>query len=324
MYWIALLSILTSAPDDALFSGPLPYTVDQPPPPPLLSEDDQLVDSRQGFNVILGTALSLNSDTAFPRFIGPSSNPWLAKDPRSLTEARLLGVLNWTPAEHAWDSNLSQMYLLQGRLALNKQWSVFLDKFGYSFLDRGSSGTVDGWNNLGIGTKYVLIRDVENQFLLSAALQYEAPTGEASVYQRPSDGSITSILTAGKELFCFWHVLGNLGVRAPLSNESSTLLFSQLHLDYEIAGWLHPLVELNYYRILSEGRGVYPSSFGQGDAFLDWSVPGTLNSDLVTIAAGFRAKCNRSMEFGVTYERPLSETPRLIEHRVIAELILRY
>jgi hypothetical protein len=301
-----------------------PYSVDQPPPPPLLSPDDTSVDSPQGFNFVLGTLLSLNSDTAFPRFIGPSTNPWFAKDPRSLTEARLLGVLNWTPEGHPWGQNLDQSYLLQGRVALSKRWSAFIDKSGYTFLNRGPEGKVDGWNNLGIGAKYLLVRDVENQFLVSAAVQYEAPTGEASVYQRPSDGSITGVMTIGKELNCFWHVLGNFGVRAPLSNESSTLFFSQLHVDYEVAGWLHPLVELNYYRVLSEGRGVYPSGYGQGDAFIDWSVPGTVDSDLVTIAAGFRAKCNRSLEIGVTYERPLTETPRLLDHRIVAELILRY
>lgn len=302
-----------------------PYSVDQPPPPPILSPNDSPISERdQGFDLFLGTLLSLSSDTAFPRFIGPSSNPWFAKDPRSLTEARLLGVLNWTPEGHTWGQNLDQSYILQARVALNKRWSVFIDKSGYTFYDRGGEGKVDGWNNLGVGAKFVAIRDVENQFLVSASVQYEAPTGEAAVYQRPSDGSITGILTAGKEFNCFWHLVGNLGVRAPLSNESSTLLFSQLHLDYEVAGWVHPLVEMNYYRILSEGRGVYPAGFGQGDALLDWSVPGTINSDLVTIAAGFRAKCNRSLEVGVVYERPLTETPRLLDHRIVAELTLRY
>ncbi len=319
MWMIVLLTTMV------LPQGDVPYSVEQPPPPPVLRQDEPVIkDQDQGFDLFLGTLLSLSSDTAFPRFIGPSSNPWFAKDPRSLTETRLLGVLNWTPSEYAWGNNLDQSYLLQARVAINKRWSVFLDKSGYSIYNRGTAGTVDGWNNLGVGAKYLVVRDVENQFLVSASVQYEAPTGEANAYQRPSDGSITSILTAGKEFCCFWHILGNVGVRAPLSAEGSTLLFSQVHLDYEIASWLHPLMEFNYYRILSEGRGVYPANFGQGDALLDWSVPGTINSDLVTIAAGLRAKCNRSLEIGVVYERPLTDTPRLLEHRIVAELTLRY
>ena len=308
-----------------LCDGQPPYMVDQPPPPPILSPDqDGPFAEVGGFNPILGAILSRSSDTAFPRFIGPSSNPWLAKDPRSLTEARLLGVLNWSPEDQAFESSLQQSYLLQLRVALDKRWSIAIEKNGYSVFHQGSAGSTDGWNNLAFSAKYLLVRDVEHQFLLSAAVQYEAPTGEADAYQRPSDGSITGILTAGQEFWCFWHALANVGVRAPLSREGSTLLFSQLHFDRELMGWLHPLVEVNYYHILTEGRGVYPSNFGQGDAFLDWSVPGITGSDLLTIAVGFRAKCNRSAELGVTYERPLNDTGRVLEHRVIAELILRY
>src|SRR5262245_4481713 len=42
----------------------------------------------------------LESERAFPRFIGPISNPVFTKDPRSLTEARVLFVNNWIPHEH--------------------------------------------------------------------------------------------------------------------------------------------------------------------------------------------------------------------------------
>ncbi|MBL8822322.1 MAG: hypothetical protein JNJ77_07015 [Planctomycetia bacterium] len=305
--------------------GDNPYTVDQVPPVPRYQPDlDNHINDDDGFPIMLGALLSLSSDSAFPRFIGPSSNPWLAKDPRSLTEARLLGVGNWTPSNQVLGNTFSQSYLLQTRVALTKRWQVFMDKNGYSFIDPENAPGNDGWNNLAFGAKYVLIRDVEQQRLLSAAVQLEIPTGEASVFQRPSDGSLTGILTFGQEFWCFWHLLGNAGVRAPLSNDGSTLLFTQLHLDRELFGWLHPLAEFNYYRILTDGRGVYPAGLGQGDAMLDWSIPQTTGSDLVTVAVGLKARYNRMAEFGVTYERPLSETPRLLEHRIIAEVVVRY
>ena len=303
------------------------YHVDQPPPPPILSSDNEISDSRrnEGFDLLLGTLLSRNSDSAFPRFIGPSSNPWLAKDPRSLTEARVLGVFNWVPTEHPWDGGLSQSYLIQLRAALTNRWSIFMDKSGYSFIERNAAGgSVDGWNNLAFGSKFVVVRDVENQFLLTAGFQYELPSGEADVYQRPSDGSLTAFVVAAKEFWCFWHVMGNVGVRAPLSSDGSTLFYSQLHLDRECMGWLHPLVELNYYHISSDGQGNQPAGYGQGDAMIDWSVPGTVGSDLVTLAFGIRAKCNRSAEAGITYEKSLSDTSRVLNHRIVAEFILRY
>lgn len=303
------------------------YSVEQPPPPPILSSDNEipLSKSDEGFHFLLGAMLSLNSDTAFPRFIGPSSNPLLSKDPRSLTEARTLGLFNWAPSDHSWAGSLAQSYLMQVRVALNKRWSVFMDKNGYSFIDQGHAGAaVDGWNNLAFGAKYLLIRDVEQQFLVSGGLQWELPTGEADVFQRPSDGSVTGFLSVGKEFCCFWHLLGNVGARAPLSGDGSTLFYSQLHLDRECMGWLHPLVEVNYYRQVSDGNRQPLLYLGQADALIDWSMPGTVGSDLVTIAVGFKAKCNRSAEVGVTYERPITETDRIMEHRIIAEFILRY
>jgi hypothetical protein len=310
-----------------LDGGQVPYSVDQPPPPVIVDPSDLSSladDKKEGFHVVVGTLLSMGSDTAFPRFIGPISNPWLAKDPRSLSEARLLGVFNFFPDDHPWHDGWAESYLLQIRAAIDKRWSVFLDKSGYTFIHPDHQSTLDGWNNLAFGGKYLLIRDVENQFLLSAGVQYEAPTGEARVFQRPSDGNLTIFSAIGKEFWCFWHVTGNLGTRIPLSGDSSTLLYSQVHVDRELMGWLYPLVECNWYHIASDGHGPLPSSLGQGDAWIDWSVPGTVGSDLVTMAVGLKMKCNRNLEAGVAYEKSVTGTNRLLDQRIIAELILRY
>jgi hypothetical protein len=306
-----------------------PYTPDQPPPPPVFGPGEDFhtrgIDRDDGFHILVAGLLAMGSDTAFPRFVGPVTNPWLAKDPRSLSEARLLGVYTLFPDRHPWENGLGQSYLLQVRAAINNRWSVFVDKSGYSIIDRGDGGsTTDGWNNLAFGTKYLFVRDVENQFLLAGGVQYEAPTGEARAFQRPSDGNITLFATAGQEVFCFGHILGNVGVRAPLSSEGSTLLYGQLHLDYGVTSWLYPLVEFNYYRVLSDGRGVQPSGLGQGDAWIDWSVPHTVGADLVTAAAGVKVKYSRIIEAGVAYEKSISGTNRLLDHRVVVELVVRY
>jgi hypothetical protein len=310
-----------------LDGGQIPYTVDQPPPPVIVDPADLSApasDKNEGFHVLVAAILSMGSDTAFPRFIGPMSNPWLAKDPRSLSEARLLGVFNFFPDDHPWHDGWAESYLLQIRAAIDKRWSVFLDKSGYTFIHPAGQDTLDGWNNLAFGTKYLLIRDVENQFLLSAGVQFEVPSGEARVFQRPSDGSITVFSAVGKEFWCFWHVTGNLGTRIPLSGDSSTLVYGQAHVDRELMGWLYPLVECNWYHVATDGHGTLPNSLGQGDAWIDWSVPGTAGSDLVTVAAGLKVKCNRNLEAGVAYEKSVTGTTRLLDQRIIAELILRY
>jgi hypothetical protein len=308
--------------------GQPPYSVDQPPPPPLIRDSADLAPQGEyqndGFHFLVGSLLAMGSDTAFPRFVGPISNPWLAKDPRSLSEARLLGVFNFFPDDHPWQDGFGQSYLLQIRAAINKRWSVFLDKSGHTILRQNDQQTVDGWNNLALGTKYQVIRDVEHQFMATVGLQYEAPTGEARAFQRPGDGSLTVFTSVGQEFWCFWHVLGNVGARIPLSDQNSTLLYSQVHVDRELFGWLYPLVECNWYHIASDGQGTLPSSLGQGDGWIDWAVPGTAGSDLVTAALGLKIKCNRNLEAGVAYEKSLTGGQRLLDQRVIAELIFRY
>ncbi len=310
------------------WDGQVPYSVEQAPPPPVIDPASDLVradSDSEGFHLLVGSLLAMGSDSAFPRFIGPLSNPWLAKDPRSLSEARLLGVFNFFPDSHSFSDGLGQSYLLQIRAAINKRWSVFLDKSGYTFIDPGNGqGTRDGWNNLAFGAKFVFIRDVEHQFLLSGGIQYEAPTGEAAVFQRPGDGNLTLFASVGKEFCCFWHVVGNVGSRIPLSSQGSTLFYSQIHVDRELMGWLYPLVELNWYRLASDGRGSLPASLGQADAWIDWSAPGTVGSDLVTFAVGMKAKYSRMLEAGLAYEKSISGTPRTLEHRLIAEVIFRY
>src|SRR5262245_41961485 len=93
---LAFLLLTLLIPDGP--QGPIatPYTVDQPPPPPIFGPNEDVSPKGnyrdEGFHVLVAAALSMSSDTAFPRFIGPVTNPWLAKDPRSLSEARLLGV----------------------------------------------------------------------------------------------------------------------------------------------------------------------------------------------------------------------------------------
>src|SRR4029078_13640186 len=78
-----------------------PYTVDQPPPPPVFGPCDFAGQSDnyrdEGFHVLVGGLLSMSSDSAFPRFVGPMTNPWLAKDPPALSEARPLGVYTLLP-----------------------------------------------------------------------------------------------------------------------------------------------------------------------------------------------------------------------------------
>src|SRR5712691_831660 len=76
----------------------------------------------------------LESDRAFPRFIGPISNPILSKDPRSTTEARALFVNNIIPPGHPFGGGNFQAVGLEVRVALTDRLTFLADKDGYLWL----------------------------------------------------------------------------------------------------------------------------------------------------------------------------------------------
>src|SRR4029079_12694137 len=138
------------------------------------------------------------------------SNPVLTKDPRSLTEARALFVNNWIPeANPVLGGGAAQAYGLQVRLALTDRLTFIADKDAYAVINSRNLQR-DGWLNIAAGFKYALIRDVENQFLVTLRGQYEPRTGETSVFQNQGDGLVTAFGVVGKE-FGDAHVLLNGG-----------------------------------------------------------------------------------------------------------------
>jgi hypothetical protein len=268
----------------------------------------------------------LQSDHAFPGFIGPITNPILAKDPRSLTELRPLFVAHWIPPANALSDGDFQVYAAQIRVALSERLQFIAEKDGYAVL-RPTSGAPrqDGWLNLAAGLKYVLVRDVENQFLVSAGFQYEPQTGEAAVFQSQGDGLMTVFGTVGKEFGCFWHFIGNMGYQFGFDNDQSNdLFYMSLHLDRQCFGWLYPLVEMNWFHYTRSGNWGIPAAVGGGDGLLNLGTSGIAGDNLLTLAMGLKAQWSRNLETGIAYERPITGDKGIFDNRLIAEIIIRY
>lgn len=178
------------------------------------------------------------SDHAFDGFIGPISNPVYAKDPRALTEARLLFVNNQIDPAHPLGSGSLQAYGLQLCLALTDRLSFIADKDGYASISPGVGPNRTGWLNVAAGLKYAFIRDVEKQRLLTGGFMYEMPTGEAEVFQGHGDGIFTIFSTFGQEFGCHNHFVANLGYNFPLNQDlnSSFIYFSTTSTDRSWAG----------------------------------------------------------------------------------------
>jgi hypothetical protein len=272
-----------------------------------------------------GSHRSFRSDGGFPGFIGPISNPVLSKDPRALTEARLLFIHDNIPSEHPLAGGNFQVYAMQVRIALTERLSLIADKDGYAVIHPGAGGNLDGWLNINTGLKYAFIRDVERQFLVTGGLMFEPQTGESEVFQGHGDGVMTVFLTSGKEIAAHWHLLGTFGYQFPMdSAENSAFYYLGLHLDREIGGWFYPLIELNWFNYTGGGRRGLPPALGEGDGLLNLGTSGVAGNNLVTFAVGAKAMLSDHLETGVAWEFPLSNRNDLLDNRLLVELILRY
>ena len=267
-----------------------------------------------------------SDDAAFPGFVGPISNPVYSKDPRSLTEVRLLFVNDWIPNQNpAFNGGNFQVYGMQARVALTERLSLIADKDGYAVINPDGADESDGWLNIAGGLKYLLIRDVENQFLFSVGSMYEFQSGEAEVFQGQGSGLISLFGTAGKQFGESTHFLATAGQILPTDRRfNSSYFYMDLHLDYELWGWLYPLVELNWFHYTSGGNWGIPSVVGEGDGLINIGTSGVTGNDLVTTAVGAKVRLNEHAELGVAWEAPISNRKDLIQHRLLCELILRY
>ncbi len=264
------------------------------------------------------------SDRAFPEFVGPISNPVLAKDPRSLTEVRFLFLNQKIDAAHPFGGGDFQVVGAQIRVALTERLSFIADKDGYIWLNPGNLPSTDGWANIAAGLKYLLVRDVENQFLLSVGFQYELPSGTRRVFQGHGDGTISLFMTAGKECNLM-HFLSTFAAQVPLDDDqNSTFLAWSVHADVQIFERFYPLVELNWFHYLDGGNRGLPAAIGEGAGLLNLGTSGIAGNELITLALGLKTIVCPNLDVGFAYELPISGRRDLLNNRILVELIARY
>jgi hypothetical protein len=327
-----ILLLLAGLPGSAVAQAPAPpVSLSQPnersfPPADGLPVADSAIggDPTACWNPVPQRGL-FESDRAFPGFIGPISNPILSKDPRSLTEGRFLFIHDVLPPEHALGGGNFQVYGLQLRAAVTDRLTLIADKDGIANIQAHGIDHRTGLLNMNFGLKYLLVRDVEDQFLWSVGLSYEPPMGERNVLENHGDGVMSVFTTAGKEVACRWHVLDTFGYQFGLdSAQNSSFFYNSLHLDRQTFGWLYPLIELNWFHYTQGGNRGLPPALGEGDGLLNLGTSGVAGNDLLTLAVGLKAKLGDHADTGLAWEVPLSNRKDLIDNRLLFEFILRY
>src|SRR5262245_18106502 len=203
----------------------------------------------------------------FSNFIGFLSNPLQNIDPRAVTEIYPIFGSAWTSEAGPVPSADFQVYAPGLTVALSDRLAIGLNQGGYAdvhlsrrqfdrlarFDPQGRFGAVraggdrSGWLNLGGFFQYTLIRDVPNQFLLTAGLHWEAPCGSREIFQGRGPAHRAPYLTIGKEFGCN-HILATTGYLFPAGggDDNTRFFYANLHLHRQLFGWFYPLVELNW------------------------------------------------------------------------------
>lgn len=230
-----------------------------------------------------------------------------------------------------------QVYALQFEYALSDRLSIVATKDGYvDFNPDATLNSQSGFANLGGGLKYAFLLDPEAGYALSGSATFEFPTGNTDVFQGEGDGSVNLILS-GVKLVDDWQFAAGTGVSIPFSNDQSTNGFLSLHASREITPWFIPLVELNWFQVIDAGNG-NPAFSGQAGGVVptivefeghDFFNLGASNADenssLVTAAVGFRSRITDSIQTGIAYEMPLTDSKNsVIDGRLTLDLVWRF
>ncbi|WP_417378304.1 hypothetical protein [Gimesia sp.] len=263
------------------------------------------------------------SDRCFDDFIMPVSNPVWSIDPRSLTYVRGIFINQMidaqTPVLGAGDL---QVYALQLGIALNERLSIIAVKDGYNTLQTRGVGNRTGWSDIGLGLKYVLIRDVENQFLLSGGLIYEATNGSSRVFQGNGDGVWTPYVSIGKQIGS-GHLIASSGYHVPgdTAEESQSIYYS-IHYDHPVTSKLSAVAELNGIVYTKSGQAL-PLNIEGGD-WINLGSSSVAGNNVVTTAFGANYRLNSCLSVAGVWEFPISNRKDLLDSRTTVTLTLQF
>jgi hypothetical protein len=297
--------------------------------------------------MVAGSSASAAEDGPFDKYIRPLSNPVYNIDPRNETTVRVahlrqklpsrIGVVQGVTKDNkvplGGDMNVTALQLTY---AFNERFSIVAEKTGY--IDFNPNNTLKdetGWADYGAGVKYAFIYDEENKFILSSRVLLELTQGSGNVYQGNGEGTITPSLHFFKG-FDKLQLVGGAGVTIPFDrDEESIIMFDTWHASYAVTPWFFPLIELNHFRVLDQGKSdkFAPSvvTFEGGD-LINWGAPHSeRNKDIVTLAVGsrFRVLDNyrfiNNMDIGVAYEIPLTDkNNNLMESRWTFDMVFYF
>jgi hypothetical protein len=276
--------------------------------------------------------LAFQGDTAFDNFVSPITNPFLAEDPRSVTELRPIFIYQSIPANQPYLQGGSALFLgTQARVAFTDRFSVVLHKFGMTSITPGTGsplGANTGLSEIWIGPKFVFWRNPDTQTIAAAGMQFQFPIGSGGVFQDTGGLAIVPYVTVGTLLgrtdSGSFHLINVTGYQLGTDQGRSDYLFDTLHFDWDISDQhrFYPTLELSWFHYTTNGMERPFFHFeGRDLANIGGFAAG---HDIVTLAPGFRYKFSEFVQLGVATEFPILGNRDLFNFRLTVDLIWRY
>jgi hypothetical protein len=273
----------------------------------------------------------LFSDHAFDQFASPISNPFLAEDPRALSEIRPIFIYQNVPSPQPnFRGGNIYFFGARGSIAFTERLSLTINKLGAISVNPSNKPLLDsefGFAELWLGPKFTFYRDPQFGTILAAGAIFQIPTGPAKVFQDTGNLSIVPYLSAGKTLTEFragsFNGILTAGYAFSTNRLRSEYLYATAHLDFDVRNnhRLYPIAELNYFQYTRDGR--QRAFSGEGHDLFNFGSASS-GASLVTGAIGGRFKITEAAQVGAAFELPLFGNKDVFRYRFTMDLIFRY
>ncbi len=245
------------------------------------------------------------------------------EDPFITTDVRLIYAYHRIPDNSVLRGGQVQAVAAQIRVALTDKLALIAIKDGYSWVDSRITAAGDGWNDIGIGLKYNLVADTEEQYFLSTGVRWEWNNGSTDAWQGGGSHEISPFISMAKG-WDKWHFLGTLNGRIPTNrtNANASVIWN-LHLDYELTETFRPVIEVHGIHWLTNADRL-PFS----PDYLDVGSLGAskaAGTDFFSAGVGFRWQAYDNVSVGMTYEFPLeSASQNLQDYRIQFNTVISF
>lgn len=253
------------------------------------------------------------------RVVHPITAPNFSDDPYITSDLRGTYINHQFPRNPFLNGGAARVYDFQGRYAVNEDLQVMVSKLGAADVHLPGSEEY-GMTDLALGIKYALLADWENRQHFAIGAGYELGIGDEDVLGDDDELRVFGTFARGVGAL---NLSGSANLRFAMGSEDaagdSDVLSIHLHADTEIDEHFSPVVELNYYKVLSDGDNVTPYS---GVDLANFG--GNQDEDVLTVGLGGEARVVEGVALRLAYETPLTDNEDLFGYRWTASAIWRF